>query len=263
MSNRIEHSREEWDRINAERRKAEDEAYAKRKAKGEVPGSQTSHQLALPDPDDIRPHRSIPEEEIAEVKRLHLDVISTPLKIFRLGELLERQLELIPHGDKEKWFEQTYPEIGLTTIRLWIRIARQRSRLETKFPIIRQQLPISSWTKTDLDLLPSVRQMRDATMEFEAEEREASRPIMDLIAEDSARKVGEQLMAEVELKQEEEVGITYEAAKKKVFRSWERITRGENEKAVRHLAYVFVDYLFKLFPDLQDKPFEEDGNEGN
>jgi hypothetical protein len=32
MSDRIEHSREEWDHIDAERRKAEDEAYAKRKA---------------------------------------------------------------------------------------------------------------------------------------------------------------------------------------------------------------------------------------
>jgi hypothetical protein len=39
MSDRIEHSREEWHRINAERRKVEAESYAKRKAREEVPDS--------------------------------------------------------------------------------------------------------------------------------------------------------------------------------------------------------------------------------
>jgi hypothetical protein len=164
--------KEEWEQIEAEQRKAEDEAAAKRKVQGEVVGPQTSNKLVLPDSNEISPYFPIPQKEISEVKRLHEDIITTPLKVFRLGDLLASQLELIPHGSREKWCEQTYPEIGLTTIRLWIRIAKNRNRLEERFPIIRQQLPISSWTKTDLDLLPSVRQMRDATMEVEAQERE-------------------------------------------------------------------------------------------
>ena len=58
------------------------------------------------------------------------------------------------------------------------------------------------------------------------------------------------------MKQEEEVGITYEAAKKKILSFWQSITKGENEKAAKHLAYVLVDFLFKVYPDLQDQPFE-------
>jgi hypothetical protein len=314
MSDHIEHSREEWDRINAERCKSEDGAYAKRKAQGEVASSQTSSELVLPDLDEIGPYRPISQEEIAEVKRLHDDIVTTPLKIFRLGQLLASQLELIPHGSKEKWRERTYPEIGLTTIRLWIRIAEptNRKRLEDKFPIIRQQLPISSRTKTDLDLLPSVRQLRDATMEFEAQEPKAqgkppirhrsatkekrgsrpvcdvsaetvpshpdeetqpaakfdrpdspeseeeesdqrvekipankpkddNRPILDQIAEDSAKRIGQQLLAEVELQQEEEVGITYQAARQKVARSWERLTREVQRQAQRRYRWLRPD----------------------
>jgi hypothetical protein len=97
----------------------------------------------------------------------------------------------------------------------------------------------------------------------EEEPMEDNRPILDQIAEDSAKRIGEQMLAEVELKQVEQVGITYHAAKQKVSKTWERITRGEDGKAVRHLAYVFVDYLFKLFPSLQDEPFGGDGNEGH
>lgn len=83
-----------------------------------------------------------------------------------------------------------------------------------------------------------------------------SRPTEDIVADGIAEGVGSALQAHVELAQEEEVGITYEEAKKKVLSYWQSMTEGENEKAAKHLAYVFIDFLFKIYPDLQDQPFE-------
>jgi hypothetical protein len=88
----------------------------------------------------------------------------------------------------------------------------------------------------------------------EIEPEEDARPLEDYLASESVKVVQQSLQAETELQQETDVGISYHAAKKKVIACWKMMSDGESRRAARHLAKVMVDFLFKIYPDLQDEP---------
>src|SRR5215469_4298674 len=136
MSDRIKHSREEWDRINAERRKAEDEAYAKRKAQGEVASSQTSSELVLPDLDEIRSSQPITPKEIQKVliwhRELHEPMRMILSRAIRIGGKLRCWHDLIPHGKWLKWCSANLSEINQRTIQYYLQLWENREWLETR-----------------------------------------------------------------------------------------------------------------------------------
>jgi hypothetical protein len=114
-------SKEEWDKIEAETRKAQDEAFAKHKAEqGEIVASSG---FIVSDPDEICPARPISKQEIAHVVMMHKVIFTSLECAFDIGHKLRNWHGLVPSGKWLKWLEQNIPEISermaSTYIRLW------------------------------------------------------------------------------------------------------------------------------------------------
>src|SRR5215472_1275281 len=78
-----------------------------------------------------------------------------------------------------------------------------------------------------------------------------ARPIEDVVDSESIQEVSHQIQAEEDKEQKAQTGATYRHAKEKVIRCWKLLSDGEDQQASRHLAKVLIDFLFKLYPDLQ------------
>ena len=90
---RIQHSKEEWEQIEAERRKAEDEAFAKRKAQGEIVSA--SPRYVVCDSFGIHPDDQIIIQKCIErINQHYRELVGLPKKardlLFEIGaELLD------------------------------------------------------------------------------------------------------------------------------------------------------------------------------
>lgn len=82
-------------------------------------------------------------------------------------------------------------------------------------------------------------------------ERELSQPDPDPI-----KATGEEMIAQLELDQETQFGITVKAAGKLVTKALTLLNKDQNEKAKRYLAKLMVEFLLKTYPDLESESLE-------
>jgi hypothetical protein len=62
--------------------------------------------IVIPDPEEIRPSRPIPQKEIDEVKRKHVEIAHAVLSsALEIGFKLRCWHDLIPHGQWMKWWK--------------------------------------------------------------------------------------------------------------------------------------------------------------
>jgi hypothetical protein len=128
----------------------------------------TSGPLVLPDENDIRTMRPIPQNEIAEVVKWHSELQDfgrTALtKAFNIGSKLAAWRIVIPHGQWLSWIAANVPEIPERTVQRYIQLWENKERIEAQS---------KSDTATDLTELPSIRQ---ALADIQTKNRENKPP---------------------------------------------------------------------------------------
>jgi hypothetical protein len=106
--------------------------------------------IVIPDSDEIRPARPIPQKEIDEVKRKHMAIAHAVLSsALEIGFKLCCWRDLIPHGRWMDWCRQNIPNISERSVRVYLRLWDHNDLI---------QAHLKNGSAADLAELPSIRE---------------------------------------------------------------------------------------------------------
>ena len=165
---RPRHSKDEWAQIEAERRKAEDEAFAERKTQGEVVPA--GARPVVRDSFGIHPDETeVIRTRIREIVRRHVEIESMPRRMLVLAweegqELIELKENKVYSGKWKEFCEDVFPEISLRNIERYIQLAKNKEWLLAKYE--------KTTRRVDFDELPPIRQALTDIQQRNREERE-------------------------------------------------------------------------------------------
>jgi hypothetical protein len=134
-TDRIQHSKEEWDRIEAEN-KAEDEAFAKRRAQREIVAAGSGY--IFRDLYGIHPDEQIQvQESVDRINQRFRELFGLRRKaielVFEIGaELCELKENKVP-GKWTEFCKAKFPTIHQRSLEDYMKLARERPWLESKY----------------------------------------------------------------------------------------------------------------------------------
>ena len=106
--------------------------------------------FVIPDPDEIRPSRTIPQREIDEIIRKHVQLAHSVLPIaLEIGFKLRCWHDLIPHGQWLDWCRRKLPNISERSIQVYLRLWKHSDLIQAK---------IKSADAADLTEIPSIQE---------------------------------------------------------------------------------------------------------
>jgi hypothetical protein len=135
---RTKHSKEEWDRVNAERSKAEDEAYAQRKAQEGAP-SPGPMKLAIRNEFGIYPdEQALIQGRIDQINRHFKEAKDLGRRAKQLAfgigaELIDLKENKVYQGKWTDFCKAKFPEIHQRVLENCMQLARNREWLEHKY----------------------------------------------------------------------------------------------------------------------------------
>jgi len=99
--------------------------------------SDTAPTLIVPDLDEVRPRRPIPQSEITRVINLHIEMLDLRRmalnRAMNIGFKLRCWHDLIPHGKWAKWCQANIPEIPERTIQRYIQLWDNQELIRSHF----------------------------------------------------------------------------------------------------------------------------------